>query len=436
MPTRALPIADSLRTPQPTPTKAPSNREVGRVKVVLANVREGPGGDHPVLATVRRGEQLTVLQRTADGWLEVELPGGQSGWIYFDLVSLESAPSPFVPHLPQPAAPEEDRPEPDSTNLLGLAAGLPGGQVLNAKTKQRFWILQEAIEAAEPGAVLVLGPGRYPGRIVLHKPLSLFGAGMDKTSLEMTRSSKDSFWIAEDSTQGRISHLEIVGGRQGLPVLEISGTWNGVIDSCRIRGGRGVGVLIGGRSTAALRRCEFVGTGDVAIEIRDLAQPRVWFCSITEARGGGIAVLGDAKPFLNGNRIVGAGTFGLQIGDRAQPNVQGNEIRGCRYDGVYVFGQSAPTLQRNQLIGNAAKRSDTANLSYDEDAAGLAFENVIEGAERRPGVLLTKNAHPILESNQIRRNRVGIQFEGRSFPTLKDNRLEDNGQNEVDRRGR
>jgi parallel beta-helix repeat protein len=109
-------------------------------------------------------------------------------------------------------------------------------------------------------------------------------------------------------------------------------------------------------------------------------------------------------------------------------------VRGCRHDGVYVYGQAAPTLRANQIVNNAQRRSDTANLNFDDESAGTVAGNTIEGSERRPGVLLSKDAHPLLDGNQILRNRVGIYLKDRAFPTLKDNRLEGNGQDEVDRR--
>jgi parallel beta-helix repeat protein len=416
-------------TPSPSgPSSGPA-----RVKVYLANVREGPGAEHAVLTTVRKGETLQVQARTPDGWLKVTTPDGQTGWVYSDLLSFGPEPGVAASSGVQ-ASSADSHAEPAAGDFVGMAAGLPGGQILDPKSGQRYWILQEAIEAAAPGSTLVLGPGRFPGRIVIHKTLYLYGAGMDQTILELSRSSKDSFWIAEDCPDGLLSNMELAGGRRDLPVLEISGKWPGVVESCRIRGGGGPGVLITDTVTASLRRCELVENGDVAIEIRDKAQPRIEFCSIQKGHGGGIAILDESKPLLAGNRILETGSFGVQIGDRAQPTLQNNEVRGCRNDGVYVSGQAAPTLQQNQLVGNAIKRSDTANLTFDEDAAGTILENVIEGAERRPGVLFTKNAHPLLGSNQIRHNRIGMQFEGQSFPTLKDNQLESNGKDTEDKR--
>ena len=50
------------------------------VTVSLLNVRSGPGPGNAVIRQVRRGDILDVAGET-DGWLYVELSGGENGWI-------------------------------------------------------------------------------------------------------------------------------------------------------------------------------------------------------------------------------------------------------------------------------------------------------------------------------------------------------------------
>ena len=50
------------------------------VTAQLLNVRQGPAAGHPVVAQVHRGTHLAVVG-TAPGWLYVELPGGDLGWV-------------------------------------------------------------------------------------------------------------------------------------------------------------------------------------------------------------------------------------------------------------------------------------------------------------------------------------------------------------------
>jgi SH3-like domain-containing protein/nitrous oxidase accessory protein NosD len=422
------PVARPAAQDAQAPAESAARR--GRVKVHLANVREGPGSSHAVLLTVRQGTLLDIAE-TSGQWHRVRTADGKDGWLFADLLDVVEAGA-----VPGHGAGEgvETAAEPDALDHVATASSLPAGQILNHSTDARYWILQEAIDAAEPGQVLLLGPGRYPGRVVLRKELYLYGAGMGQSILELTRSSKDSVWIADTCPDGLLSHLELVGGTGRLPVLEISGKFRGTIEQCRIRGGRGPGVLIGDEAEPRLRGCELTDTGAVAIEIRGKARPRIELCYIHDTRGGGVVVLDESRPLLVGNRLLQAGTFGMQIGHSAQPTLESNEVRGARHDGVYVFGRAAPTMRQNLIAACASRRTDTACLSFDEDSAGTIVENTVEQCTRRPGVLISENAHPLLQANRIRGNRIGVLLAGRSFATLEGNVLEDNKEGLVDRR--
>lgn len=69
----------------PSTLIADSAAETVRVRARALNVRRGAGIDNRVRAIVRRGTQLTVLDKTELGngrtWLQVELPNGTKGWV-------------------------------------------------------------------------------------------------------------------------------------------------------------------------------------------------------------------------------------------------------------------------------------------------------------------------------------------------------------------
>jgi uncharacterized protein YgiM (DUF1202 family) len=82
-------------TPQPTPTLASAestpvetpaleSSAVGQVEILAwgLKVRTGPGIDQPLLGHLSQGEVVPILSvDPATGWLEVELPTGETGWI-------------------------------------------------------------------------------------------------------------------------------------------------------------------------------------------------------------------------------------------------------------------------------------------------------------------------------------------------------------------
>jgi uncharacterized protein YgiM (DUF1202 family) len=68
--------------PALTPTEVASAAQATVVSAGL-NVRSGPGGPHPVVATLVKGDTVSLVEvDPATGWLQVQLPDGEgTGWI-------------------------------------------------------------------------------------------------------------------------------------------------------------------------------------------------------------------------------------------------------------------------------------------------------------------------------------------------------------------
>jgi multidrug resistance efflux pump len=86
----ATPVVAALPTPALTPaagvpSPAAATTPVRSLVEVLAwalAVRAGPGPDYPAVAHLSQGQVVPVLAvDPPSGWLQVELPGGQTGWI-------------------------------------------------------------------------------------------------------------------------------------------------------------------------------------------------------------------------------------------------------------------------------------------------------------------------------------------------------------------
>lgn len=80
-PVAALPAAAPTAAIEPPPALSAPRQQVEVVAWAL-NVRSAPGIDSPVVATLVQGETAPVLNvDTQTGWLEIELPSGETGWI-------------------------------------------------------------------------------------------------------------------------------------------------------------------------------------------------------------------------------------------------------------------------------------------------------------------------------------------------------------------
>ena len=83
--TPAPPAATSQSAPREGPTTPTgdtlsASTDIVTVAWTFANIRSGAGDDFSLVATVKRGDRLTVIGEDGD-WLHVQLENGREGWI-------------------------------------------------------------------------------------------------------------------------------------------------------------------------------------------------------------------------------------------------------------------------------------------------------------------------------------------------------------------
>jgi SH3-like domain-containing protein len=98
-------------TPTLTPTATPAPTFNAEVGVELANLREGPGSDYPVVVILGQGEGLLLTARNAAGdWFYARTALGQEGWIFNETLLLHDdilllpgriTPTPFPTTTPE-----------------------------------------------------------------------------------------------------------------------------------------------------------------------------------------------------------------------------------------------------------------------------------------------------------------------------------------------
>jgi len=62
--------------------------EMIRVTVSLANVRAQPGSHHKIIASIKKGDLVPVID-SGKGWYKIRLQSGKEGWVYKKAVHLE-----------------------------------------------------------------------------------------------------------------------------------------------------------------------------------------------------------------------------------------------------------------------------------------------------------------------------------------------------------
>lgn len=64
-----------------TRTDAPAGAATRWVSAERVNLRAGPGTDHAVVGSVTRGQAVELLAAETDGWVRIDAPGGQQGFV-------------------------------------------------------------------------------------------------------------------------------------------------------------------------------------------------------------------------------------------------------------------------------------------------------------------------------------------------------------------
>jgi parallel beta-helix repeat protein len=261
--------------------------------------------------------------------------------------------------------------------------------------------IQQAIDAAGAGAVIRIGPGLYDEHVKIDKPLTLEGAGWEKTAVMTESAGADAYEEAVRTLNARMEETKSDEQRKeiaakfgaefkekyGKPTLLVGDTEGVVIRDLKFTSpgkrleGRSISVPVVefSNAKASVSRCVVIGTpGDgihilngSTVEIRDSLVAAVWGTGIVVAEGqgkssslrlldselrnchyAGIRVRGgNDSTRLERCRISGAAWHGIRY-DNCSPTIIGNRIFGNARCGIYASGQTAATVKGNIFYAN------------------------------------------------------------------------------------
>jgi len=244
--------------------------------------------------------------------------------------------------------------------------------------------VQEAVDAAPPGVVIVLGRGDYrlgKSLDIISKSVSLKGQGMDATT--------------------------ITYGGEGAAVYQLLESFAAKDLTFRRTGGKGVVVTVSG-GKAEFIRCRFTGgrcseenTGGFGLSANDEAAVTLSNCEATDNEGSGVAIFAKANVTI----VESAFTDNDQ--------------------GIQVSGEATPTLERNNC------ESNDCGICYFDSAGGTAKGNYC-ARNRLHGIQVSDNSKPRLESNTcVDNQQVGIRVSDSANPELGENTCYGNGIRDV-----
>ncbi len=264
------------------------------------------------------------------------------------------------------------------------------------------WEVQEAINDAEEGDKIVIGPGRYRGNLTVKEGVTLSGSGRDKVIISGAAPTVPTITLTWNNTA---KGLTIYGSRYdgsgiyadvGVPPAKTGTLMPFHISDCTISSCAGSGILIIARSEATMIlrpdpryatpeewEAYFEALYDTELEVE------VFGCEIRKCGGNGAAVHveGDTDPhdfafpeFLPVEQGFKHGT--LRISD--------STITGCNGTGISVeagwLGRAQVVMERSAVRGNGGSGISAHSTGATWNGAAAWLNNSLIVGNRGAGI--------------------------------------------------
>ncbi|MHC4436956.1 MAG: M56 family metallopeptidase, partial [Planctomycetota bacterium] len=320
-----------------------------------------------------------------------------------------------------------------------------------ADGSEKYSSIQEAIDAADEGAEIRIGPGVYEERLRINKPVTLAGAGWNQTTIITISAGADVFEEVMRTIEARMREAKTDEQRKsieakfkaefkekyGMPTLLVSGTKGVVIRDLKLTSparpleGRtmSVPILKFSNAKASVSKCAVIGTpGDGLhildgsdVEICDSLVAAVWSTGIVigERQGAGSSVRlldselrnchyagirireGNDSTRVERCRISGAAWHGIRY-DNVSPTIVGNIIFANARSGIYASGKTAATVKQNLFYANEMVGMSCWSSNQDTIEGNTFADN------KRSGLEVLGASKPTVRKNIFFANPAGV----------------------------
>ena len=330
----------------------------------------------------------------------------------------------------------------------------PGGDqvILVQGGTRKGCTLEEAIDEAREGALILLRPGIHKGPVILSQPGVTIG-GDASCSECIIRAGKERVESAHEGARRRYygtvicqaqntkiynltiiwdgpAHVpSIVAGVEGPPqgtaaVVAASGFVSLV--NCDIQNAQGSGVLVRRQADASIQANRIVACGASAVSLEAQVSAQVRYNDILKSGGPGILIVEGANPLVEGNRIIRGAGVGVQVVTRGLGVIKNNDIALNRRAGVDIRTGGDPVVERNRLVknlggilcaeqgrgkllDNTISSSVTSGISIMSGSVVEATSNIIGGSQPAVGVMvLDEGTNATLREHEIQGVTNGI----------------------------
>ena len=223
-----------------------------------------------------------------------------------------------------------------------------------------YQTIQAAINAAQPGDLILVSPGTYKENLTIRKSIELRGADAG-VIIDGSRSRSAPTILIQRTRDVTIQSLEITGGRRGI---QVERSQNVIIKNNLIQKNRRQGILITENSQ---------GTQIIENRILDTAPDE------GNVLGNGIILNGDKNARVVNNFIARSAWSGLRLLS-AVAHIENNVFEENRYYGIEIWPNwvNSPDVPSHAtVLGNTLKNNIRAGIFITEESVAQIRSNTI-----------------------------------------------------------
>lgn len=318
--------------------------------------------------------------------------------------------------------------------------------VVSQKGDTPYRTIQSAVDAARPGADVLVRPGVYAESVNISRPVNLVGdtSGGEAVVIECPDGSCLS--ASARAASAKNFHLRpaaagfwrrLAGGGDALPVVVISGG-DLLLESCVVSGAAGMGVVVWGGETSptlkglkvfdtrlngilftggsggVLEGSEVYETGWAALRVEQGSQPLVLNSKFHHSRMSGIMFTERGAGQVEGCDVYENAYANIDVKERSHPVIRRTRVYGGRQVGALFRGGSSGLIEECDVFDNAY-----SGVEFAEGSSPVVRRTKIHHG-RSAGVYVRGESLGVVEESLVYENRsTGVWVGGRSRPTFK-----------------
>lgn len=271
---------------------------------------------------------------------------------------------------------------------------------VSAAHDANFASIGAAINAAEPGAKILVRPGLYEESLIINKPIEIVGDGDAKDIVVISRDASCVLMQSESAVLQFLT-LQCAAGKSGKKFFGIdiqSGKL--ILQNCRVSSDSLSCIAVqGADSNPLIQNCIIHNGTDSGIYFFDSAAGTVQDCEIYRNQNANVLIARNANPTFKNCRISGGTTAGFWICENGLGTIDDCDIAEHQDSGIVATRSGSPVLR------------------------GCKIHN-----SKKSGVFVDRNSSALLENCSIYNNAdAGISVDGASIAAIANCLINGNG---------